>query len=143
MILPNTYVYELIKDGEVFYIGKTINPENRLIDHFQKYGINIQMKIIEIFIDPEHRIILEYKEKGITLNNKEFYINKDRTYNIGDILESKKKPPIGKIWDNKTQTEFSSVYAFAKHNGFSDYLISSHLKGKKTKISKLLDIKII
>jgi hypothetical protein len=143
MVLPNTYVYELIENDVVFYIGKTINPETRLLDHFQKYGNNIKMKIIDIFIDPEHKIILEYKEKGINLKNKEFYIDKDKTYVVGDIIEYKKKPNIGRIWDNKTQTEFPSVYSFAKYYGFSDYLVSSHLKGKSTKISKLLDIKIL
>ncbi len=143
MRIPNTYVYELIKDNEVFYIGKTINPEGRLLDHYQKYGTSIIMKIINIFTDPEHEIILEYKAKGINLKNKEFYVDKDKTYSVGDIIEYKKKQNSNRIWDNKTQTEFPSVYAFAKHFNYSDYLVSAHLKGKNTKISKFLDIKSI
>ena len=143
MKIPDTYVYELIKDNEVFYIGKTINPEGRLLDHYQKYGTSIKMRIIDMFTDPEHKIILEYKAKGINLKNKEFYVHKDQTYSIGDVLEYKKKENSSKIWDNKTQTEFPSVYAFARHYNYSDYLVSSHLKGKDTKISKFLDIKSV
>lgn len=132
------YVYELLRNNEVFYIGQTSTPQNRFNGHMAVHGKDIYMKIIDKFVDIEHKHIIEYLNKGCKLINKEIPERSD--YKIGDILKSKSFKTITKIWDNNLQKNFKSIYECAKHYKISDYLIKSHLNGKKTKISKILNI---
>lgn len=43
------YVYELIRDGERFYIGQTANPDERLANHKAKFGPSVSMNVLSSF----------------------------------------------------------------------------------------------
>ena len=41
------YIYGLVDDGQLFYVGKTSNPKRRLTAHRARFGSNIMMRILE------------------------------------------------------------------------------------------------
>lgn len=144
MEYPQTYIYELYRDDTLFYVGKTLNPYSRLLYHFAFYGDKIQMKIIDIYIDLEHKYIYDYIKDKKEIINKDIPSNKEKEYNIGCILKtSNNKKPIYKIWDNKLQKKFKSIYECSKHYKISDYIIKRHLFNKNKLLSHILDIELI
>jgi hypothetical protein len=144
MNYPLTYVYELYRGDALFYVGKTLNPYNRLIYHFGTFGKDIKMVIIDIYVDLEHKYIYDYLElkKGIT--NKDIPSNKEKKYEIGEILKSSdNSKPAYKIWDNNLQRGFNSLYECSKHYKISDFRIKRHLFKKDHLLNDILDLELI
>ena len=42
-------VYYLIKNGDIFYIGLTRNPDTRQYDHQRRYGKDLKLIVIESY----------------------------------------------------------------------------------------------
>ena len=75
--MKTTYIYELSRNGTPFYVGKTINPDLRIINHKKKRGQNISLILIdEIMGDKTQWIPIEsywieqYRQWGFELENK-------------------------------------------------------------------------
>lgn len=68
-------VYELYKDGLLFYVGSSCNTKLRLSAHKGTYGMDIEMKIVGIYdinnnaLNEEARLIELYRSQGIVLRN--------------------------------------------------------------------------
>jgi hypothetical protein len=88
MNYPRTYVYELYKNDILFYVGKTLNPHNRLLYHFITFGKNIKMVIIDIYVDLEHKYIYDYIDSKKGIINKDIPSNKEKEYHVGEILKN-------------------------------------------------------
>jgi len=71
------YVYQLIQDGKVVYVGETQNPKQRMYDHTKRkpkhsghglfYGLNLEIEIIECYATKKeawHRQVKEQKKFG-------------------------------------------------------------------------------
>ncbi len=73
-----TYIYELSKNGIPFYIGKTVKPKIREVEHKRDKGQNIVFTIIdeinsvkkEDWKPLEHFWIIQYQAFGFELKNK-------------------------------------------------------------------------
>jgi hypothetical protein len=70
-----TNIYALLKKNYVFYIGKTINIHSRLYEHKQKYGIDIEMILLDKVEDDqwvfwEKYYISLFRSWGYILKNK-------------------------------------------------------------------------
>jgi excinuclease UvrABC nuclease subunit len=103
-----TYIYGMLDENdEVIYIGKSINPYNRLLQHSQM-GLK-RMKIIDYFYDKESYYIEKYLKEGYALQNKELSIDKSQKLEIGEILELKRKTST-KIKDTISGKIFNSFY---------------------------------
>ena len=144
MNYPETYIYELYKDNILFYIGKTLNPYNRLIYHFGMFGKDIKMVIIDTYIDLEHKYIYDYLELKKDIINKDIPSNKEKKYEIGETLKASDNiKPIYKIWDNKLQRNFNSLYECSKHYKISDFRIKKHLLKQDSLLNNILDLELI
>ena len=71
------YVYQLIQEGKVVYVGETQNPKQRLYDHTKRkpkhsghglfYGLDLEIEIIECYVTKKeawHRQNKEQKKFG-------------------------------------------------------------------------------
>lgn len=71
------YVYQLIENGRVIYVGETQNPKQRLYDHTRRkpnhsghglfYGKDLEIEIIECYASKKeawHRQVKEQKKFG-------------------------------------------------------------------------------
>jgi hypothetical protein len=71
------FIYQLIREKEIFYVGVTESIERRLWDHKKKYGDNIEIEQIDSYFGEfkaacalENFYIHEYKRSGKSLENK-------------------------------------------------------------------------
>jgi len=96
------FIYSLkdIKTGEIFYVGSTINVNQRLWNHKTLYGQNISIEVLEQveFINRQELIKVEGKwikyfiAKGIKLKNihlsrEPIKFKADCSVRLGDLVE--------------------------------------------------------
>lgn len=134
------YIYSISyqNSNDVFYIGQTCEPKSRFYDHIRTYGDKIKLEIIDKVVNIEHEYIKQYLNKGYKLLNKEKL--RSSNHDIGEILLSNIKIISKKLIDKNTGHIYKNINQYSTLNNISHYLILNHLKGKKTKISKQLNI---
>ena len=79
------YVYGLLdNEGNVYYVGRSTRPRDRLINHKTPAGLEKKMIVLDEFVDKEHYWIQYYLDKGYDLLNREFLPSED--WKVGDII---------------------------------------------------------
>ena len=93
MNISYTYVYELVNEetNNVFYIGKTNNPQNRFGGHrnYNRFGDGVKffMRIVKKYYDAEDEIICKYINEGHRLLNKRKNDYIIQEYEVGQIIK--------------------------------------------------------
>jgi len=108
--MKKVYIYGLLdEDNNIFYVGKSIEPKRRLIDH----NSTRRCKILDWFEDKEHYWIEKLTQEGTRLKNKE-KLKGSEEWNIGDIINIEEKrstrilhKPSGVIYDSAYQASNS------------------------------------
>lgn len=133
------YVYGLLDmDGEVFYIGKSSIPKQRLISHCDS-GLSESRKmiILDIFYDTEFAWIQKYISEGINLKNK-FDIPSEENWNVGDEINCKKLRVV-KFRDKVSNTVFNSIKEANEKLGLSRGKISGLLYNESYRLRHKAD----
>jgi hypothetical protein len=154
--MRTTYIYELSKNGVPFYIGKTIDPTSRIMDHKKSRGQSITLTLIdEINGDVnkwkplESYWIEQYRQWGFILENKnKGGGGKAPIYTTEELHQSKSKCQKKYNQQNKeTIQNWQKQYYNSHKNLYSKYYqdnkeirIEYHKKryqSKKTNLTKL------
>ena len=99
------YVYQLIENGKVIYIGETMYPKQRLYDHTKRkpkaghgkfYGLDLEIEIIAEFDnkkDAWHRQVIEQKKYGFTTDYEKLRagVTKESCSKGGHITAQRKR----------------------------------------------------
>lgn len=114
MEFSKIYVYALIDNDIIIYVGKSTLPKVRLTSHKATYNnIHLKLKILDFFYDKEQYWVSKLIKEGHPLQNKEFQYENE-SWEIGDIIESKSNNNY-QIKDIETGEIFESLYTLSKN----------------------------
>lgn len=114
MEATKVYIYALLNDSKIVYIGKSSVPQERLGSHKSHYNNpNLKLKILDFFYDKEIGWLNKFLNEGYDLYNKET-LKHTEEWEIGDIIETKIKPQY-KILDKESGIVYKSIYSLSKH----------------------------
>jgi hypothetical protein len=130
MEFNKVYIYGLMENNTIFYIGKTTTPKIRLTFHKNLYNnTSLKMKILDHFVDKELYWIDKLLNEGYNLTNKEHLIHSE-DWEIGDIVFTNIKNSY-KVKDITTNKIYESLYILGKEIGLDTGAIKLRLSKPK------------
>jgi hypothetical protein len=126
-----TYIYGLRKQGKVVYVGKSITPKARFIQHLGSHQLKYDdMIILDKFEDMENYWVKKLLSEGCLLENKE-KLRYGEEWEVGDIIITQKRSNNGdkkvSVRHIPTQQVFSSIKEATKVFGISRYILNNSI----------------
>ena len=104
-----TYIYGLRRQGKVVYVGKSIIPKYRFMQHLGPNQLKYDdMIILDKFEDMENYWVQKLLSEGCMLENKET-LKYGEDWEVGDIIITQKRDKNVPVRHIPTKQEFSSI----------------------------------